>query len=251
MKKYLFWLITLIVTFFLGLVAFALYYFSVVSEVASPEPISAQKSFARPVQENFDCVKSKNFPGLSLEISEIKKGKSGYFPKDKFSSSWKDADVFTNDWYGKDLKAMSEKSLLDISDENAEVYRFLWLRTFHHPIFVRVERKQNEVRLFTKELDGAGGYEPGKVFRSDNRKLTENEWCAFLRLVDKANYWNLPTKNEVLGNDGAEWILEGVKENRYHVVDRWTPEKGEYRQVCIYLLRLSGLDVDKLGSDLY
>ncbi len=243
MKKYLFWLATIIVTFFLGLSAFVLYYFSTIPEIAKPDLNAEQKTF--------DCIKVNSFPGLATKISEIKAGKSGYFPKDTFSGSWENADAFVNDWYGKHLKAMGEKSLLNISNENAEVYRFLWLRTFHHPIFVKVERGQNEVKLFTKELDGAGGYEPGKVLRINNHILTKDEWCKFLALLEKANYWKLPTENEVLGNDGAEWILEAVKGGRYHAVDRWSPKKGEYREVCIYLLKLSGVDVDKLKDDLY
>ena len=243
MKKYLFWSAVSIITFCLGLTAFALYYFSEIPQVAAPELVRAQ--------ENSDCIKSKSFPGFSRQISEFKKGKSGYFPKDNFSGSWAKKDDFINDWYGKHLKAMHEKSLLDVAGENIEVYRFLWLRTFHHPIFVRIERRQSEVKLFTKELDGAGGYEPGRILRIDERTLTEAEWCEFLRLLDKADYWKMPTQNEVLGCDGAEWILEGLKENRYHAVDRWTPQTGEFRAVCIYLLKLSGVDVDKLKDDLY
>ncbi len=243
MKKIVFWSITLIITFFLGLGAFVLYYFRDIPEIKKPELL--------PVQEKINCVESKSFPGLSKKISEIKKGKSGYFPKDTFAVGWENADVFMNDWYGKHLKAMSEKSLLNISDENAEVYRFLWLRTFHHPIFVRVERKHGETKLFTKEFDGAGGYEPGKVFRQFQRPLSEKEWCKFLSLVEKADYWKIQSKIEDLGVDGSQWILEGVKYNHYQVVDRFSPQTGEYRTACIYLLKLSGTETDKLKDDLY
>ena len=242
MKKYLFWLTTLTAAFFIGLSAVVLYYFNVIPEIAKPELL--------PAQENLDSTKSESFPGLSQKITELKKGKSGYFPKDIFSGGWEDADIFLNDWYEKHLKAMDEKSLLKVSDGNTEIYRFLWLRSFHHPIFIRVERKQNKIKIFAKELDGAGGYEPGKTLKTYNRSLTADEWRKFLSLLENSNYWNLPTKKDI-GRDGAEWILEGVKDNRYHVVDRWSPEKGEYREACIYLLGLSGLDIDKLGSDLY
>jgi hypothetical protein len=210
-----------------------------VSEVAPPAPLAS------------DCVQPKNFPALARKIAGIEKGKSGYFPKNEFTDSWKDADDFVNDWYGKHLRAMGEKSLLDVSDGEAEIYRFLWLRSFDHPVFVRVERHQNKIKLFTKELDGAGGYEPGKVLRSYSRNLDRTEWCEFLKLLRQADYWNLPPKIEEGGADGARWILEGVRENRYHLVDRWSPDAGEYREACLYLLRLSGFEVDKPESDLY
>lgn len=54
-----------------------------------------------------------------------------------------------------------------------------------------------------------------------------------------------------MGNDGAEWILEGVNGGRYHVVDRWTPGAGAYREACLYLLKISDLGIDEASQDLY
>jgi hypothetical protein len=154
-------------------------------------------------------------------------------------------------WYGRHLRAMSEKSLLDISDAETETYRFLWLRTADEPVFVRVERRGDEIKLFTKELDGLGGFDPGEVLRSDEIGVRPQEFGEFLTRLAAADYWNLPTENKEGGNDGAEWILEGVKYGRYHVVERWSPESGAYREACLYLLKLSGVDPDRLQDDLY
>ena len=234
--------------FALGLGVVVLYYFSSLPKVAEPELL--------PAPEVFECKKSKAFPGLSRRISEIERGKSDYFPKDILGNDMSPKHSVAG-WYGKHLKAMGEDSLLYISSRNVESYRFLWLRTFHHPIFVRVERIQhepnaNEFVLFSKELDGAGGYKPGKLFNETGRVLTEKQWCEFMNLLEKANYWKLPTAEKSLGgHDGAEWIMEGVKDNRYHIVERWSPDKGEYREGCIYLLKLSGVDTDRLKDDLY
>lgn len=245
MKRFFLSIAALVSAFFvgLGIFVFIFLYFTSIPEIASPNYLSIQKKE--------DCIESKSFPGISQKISELKKGKSGYFSQEKFSGNWEKRSNFINDWYGKHLKAMDEKSLLDATDENTEVYRFLWLRTFHHPIFVRVESNQNKIRLFTKELDGAGGYEPGKVLRSNEIALKQEDFCKFLDLLEKTNFWKMKTNNEVLGNDGAEWILEGVKKGRYHVVDRWSPDKGEYREACIFLLKISGVDLDTLKDDLY
>ncbi|HLL99508.1 MAG TPA: hypothetical protein VK400_00500 [Pyrinomonadaceae bacterium] len=244
MKSFSRQLLACLLTFALGsgTVVFWLYYqTSRVTEIAPPAPLLAS-----------DCVKPENFPALARKISGIEKGKSDYFPKDIFAGGWKDADNFMNDWYGKHLRAMNEKSLLDVSDGKTEIYRFLWLRSFHHPVFVRVERSPNQIKLFTAESDGAGGYEPGKILRSSSRNLDQTEWCEFLKLLRAANYWNLPTNDcDLMGTDGAQWVLEGVRDNRYHIVDRWSPETGEYREACVYLLRLAGFEIDKLGDDLY
>lgn len=238
-------IIALVFAFLLGVSFVIIYYFYSIPEISKPELIKPE--------ETFDCVKQNSFPGLSQKISELEKFKNGYFPKKTFTDGWENSDAFTNEWYGKHLKAMGEKSLIKVSDQNPEIYRFLWLRTFHHPIFVRVERTSaHSFDLISRELDGAGGYEPGENYRTIRRSLDENEWCEFIKILAKANYWKLPTNQpDEMGNDGAQWILEGVKDGRYHIVDRWTPQSGEFREACIYLLRLSHIDVDRLKDDLY
>lgn len=242
MKRFSFWIIVSLFTFFVGICAVLTWLYYDQREIAEVESVQ---------QFDNSCLQSKSFPGLSQDISYIQKGKSGYFPKETFSNKkWKENDDFHNDWYGKFLKLMDEKSLLDGSNET-EIYRFLWLRTFHHPIFVRVERKGNSIRLSSKESNGAGGYEPGKIIRTTNIILNESQWCEFLSIVEKSKYWQMPSEKQVAGVDGAQWILEGVKEGRYHIVDRFMPQKDNYEQACIYLLELSGIDIDRLKDELY
>src|SRR5262249_15394411 len=60
-----------------------------------------------------------------------------------------------------------------------------------------------------------------------------------------------------VGNlDSDHWIVEGVKDGKYHVVDREEPE-GDFEALCLSLLELSGLDLEVpyipehgLGDDL-
>jgi hypothetical protein len=42
--------------------------------------------------------------------------------------------------------------------------------------------------------------------------------------------------------DGAQWILEGVKNGKYQVTDRWSPEVGPIRNLGIMML----IDLAKL-----
>lgn len=145
---------------------------------------------------------------------------------------------------------MRQESLLDVTDDS-EIYRFLWLRIFHHPIVVAVKRKGNLATLLTVENNGAGGYEPKENVRSTEFQLKEDEYCKFLSLVDKADFWEMSKEKEAIGMDGAQWIMEGVKNGRYHLTEEWSPNNGNFREACIYLLQLSGVDVDKLGNELY
>lgn len=243
MPKRFFWISVGLVTFMLGTLAAYVFWSNRALPIVELDPVPAVAATT--------CADSPSFPGRSAESSRLKKNESGYFPKGEFGGKSENLDPFLDQWYGKHLKAMGERSLLDITDPKAEAYRFLWLRSFHHPIYVRVENTQKGIFLSTKELGGAGGYEPGKIIRGQDLQLNQGQWCEFVRLLENTKYWNMPTDEREMGNDGAEWILEGVKNARYHVVDRWSPRDGEYREACVFLLRASGIDVEKLGDDLY
>jgi len=198
------------------------------------------------------CNVNSAFPGKSRPVSELEKGISGYFPKGDFSGSWAGQENFVNDWYGKFLAAMYQDSLLDVRDINVETYRFLWLRTFHQPILVRVDRNRNEIALLVAELAGHGGYEPGGLVRNDVFEFSQKDWCEMMTLLKKADYWQQPTNIDHRGYDGAEWVLEAVKENRYHIVDRWSPREGDdYREVGLFLLRHGYVDLNDIENEIY
>ena len=141
---------------------------------------------------------------------------------------------------------MKEPSLSLPRKRKTETYRFLWLRSFDNPIVVRIWRSESNVNLVTKQLDGDGGHHPGKLVVTKARTLSNKEWGEFTKYLEQSSYWTLPTDIGDIGNDGAQWVLEGARENRYHVVDRWSPKNGSYREACFYLLELSGLKLGKI-----
>jgi hypothetical protein len=147
---------------------------------------------------------------------------------------------------------MNEPSFLFPDDSQQESYRFLWLRSFHHPIAVRIWSSGHKQFVSVKELNGAGGYDAGKLISDRVHPVTKEKWAEFTGFLEEICYWELPTEDDdLVGTDGAQWILEGMREGRYHIVDRWTPESGRYREVCLYLLKLSRLKIDPSGEDVY
>jgi len=62
-----------------------------------------------------------------------------YFPSGALSDSDRgDSDLAR--WYSGQLKALDEPSLLaEARNTSTQSYRFLWLRSFHHPIAVRLD----------------------------------------------------------------------------------------------------------------
>ena len=100
-------------------------------------------------------------------------------------------------------------------------------------------------RLIAVELTGSGGYDPGGIARRAERILAQSEWQGLSALLAKLRFWSLPSRlAKPLGADGSQWIIEGIRHNsQYHVVDRWTPEEGTFRDAGLLFLTLSGVSV--------
>ena len=161
-----------------------------------------------------------------------------YFPGRAFCESQETGTC--ERWYAKHLRAMREPSLWELSkDTSKQSYRFLWLRTFHHPVSARLEvAEDGTAHLFVKVLSGQGGYEPGHAILNRDIKVPKDAVDHFLDLLRKADFWNLPTEQQesnVVNLDGAQWIMEGVLGGRYHVVDRWSPDEGPFRKAALFL----------------
>lgn len=152
---------------------------------------------------------------------------------------------FVTRWYSSHLIAMDEPSLWEASmAEEAEIYRFLWLPTFDHPVVVRVVLSGDRgSEIVVKLLSGQGGYEPGHLIRADGHPLSPKEQAGVAELIETSGFWSLPVQAEagLIGVDGEQWIVEGVRPDDYHVADRWSPENGPVRQIGEHLLRLAGL----------
>ena len=153
-------------------------------------------------------------------------------------------DEFKVDWYNQHLKAMQEP-LLGLEVQCDEYFRFIWLRTFHNPVLVSFSLRQGKKTIKWKVLDGAGGYDPGKIKISNERELSIEEWNKVQEILDDMEFWRLYTENPGnRGFDGAQWIIEGRCEKYYHIVDRWTPSKSNsFRQGCLKLLAFTDISV--------
>jgi hypothetical protein len=167
-----------------------------------------------------------------------------YFPNLSMDHNQGLSDVEVN-WYTSALKAMGEPSLLELSKTPAHVYRFLWLRSFHNPVAVRMNVDKDGTSLLTvKVINGRGGSAPGGHVKSESRRLSKEYTQGFLDDVRELGYWSLPTDvpENHGGCDGADWILEAVKDGRYKLVVKWSPEKGAVRTLGLaMMIRLAEL----------
>lgn len=149
-----------------------------------------------------------------------------YFPPNAFGKT-AGANKLVANWYTHQLKALQERPLFP-AVEHREMYRFLWLRTFDHPIAVRLDVHEDGTgTLVTKMASGAGGYAPGKLTEDRTSVLTREQVSTFVGKTIAVHFWKLPSYDlNRSGEDGSEWVIEGVKDGKYHIVDRWSPDKG-------------------------
>lgn len=137
-----------------------------------------------------------------------------------------EGDTSAIDWYTRHLVALKEPSLWELSkkDPNAEVYRFLYLRSFDSPISIRFVITGDGGRLISKKTGGKGGFETGSLILSRESRLSKEATEWFLANLKEVSFWDIPAHGRASGLDGAEWIVEGVRQGRYHIVDRWSPD---------------------------
>lgn len=146
-------------------------------------------------------------------------------------------------WYAKYLQAMDEPSLWKTRKNGLHTYRFLWLRSFHKPICIRLTINRNgSGTIFAKKTSGRGGYETGDLADYKTKALEIEKVDQFLRKIESIRFWELPTWEKVYGLDGAQWILEGVRDGKYHIVDRFSPG-GDFAATALLLIKYSGLEV--------
>ena len=178
---------------------------------------------------------------LALLAASTADAKERSFAVRPFDSS-QQLDDFHIAWYSKHLAAMGEPSLWR-TPRNAEIYRILWLRTFDAPMAFRLTIKPDRSsELITKRTNGQGGYEPGRVVINKATQIDKDETQILLATLVRLKFWGAQT-NETgpRGFDGAQWIIEGVKDGKYHVVDR--QDGGVFRGWALLLMRKSGEDL--------
>jgi hypothetical protein len=164
---------------------------------------------------------------IGLLLASVTMAQVKYFPPD-----------FPANWYAKHLGALKETSLWESSKtKKTQSYRFLWLRTFHHPIAIRVDVNVDGTSLLTTKMtSGAGGYNPGRLIKNDTLTLTRQQTNSFLEQIEARSFWRLPSVREDRGVDGAQWIMEGIRDGAYHIVDRWSPTDGEIRALGLFMV---------------
>jgi hypothetical protein len=195
---------------------------------------------------------SKTFPGKAVSFNKLTPQTRSPFDNKEFFKEQNDKFYAAFQEERFETEKLQNGKLYPEIAQASEIYRFFWLRTFHSPIIIRIYSKDNEKYIISKQTDGRGGYYAGNLVFNKTRKLEDSEWCEFLRLLDEADFWN---KKEIevakLANDGSFWHLEGVSGQRYFIAGEQSPQESKFRDACIYLMRISGLNIDENSEEFY
>jgi hypothetical protein len=164
---------------------------------------------------------------LSLGLSTCCVAQEQYFPPKTFGTGqWAEAEA---DLYSYLLKKLEEPPLFrKVENPSNESYRFLWLRTFHNPVAVRMEVQPDGTSLLTiKVADGEAGFPRTvkKLIQNSTRPLSREQTEAFRKKVTTEGFWKAASrdKGKAAATDCDGWILEGLRSGDYHVVERAIP----------------------------
>ena len=70
-----------------------------------------------------------------------------------------------------------------------------------------------------------------------------------LAQIERLRFWSLPTQEETPGValDGSQWIMEGIQDGQYHLLDRHSPRDSTCRETALMLTRLANVTVRKVS----
>ena len=194
-------------------------------------------------------------PAVATNVSGSPVFASGYFPPEYgresiscFYMSQKVALIseVESDWFPSQWKAACEPSffaLANSASRNEFKFRFSYLPSFDHPIFITVQSETRGLVLIAKQLTGVGGYDPGMIGRSKELVLTGTQSAQFRDLLDKGGVFTEAPGKCDFGLDRTYWIFEQVHDGRYQLVKRRSPNGGAPRELGDWLLQVSGLPV--------
>lgn len=197
-----------------------------------------------------------------LDYSRIPVGSEDSFNQCYFPS-WYFADL-SKEWqcdfsvnylfkvgFTKDVTEELERQLADLEEEclfdrqlnlGEEIYRFTWLRSFHHPIAIRIENTNNKIFLYWKVGKGNGGYEPKGLKKSGKKKLSLTDWENFQVSVAESKFDSLPNRNYIPSLDGASWTLERKTSNGFKAHYTNSPY-GYFEEACLFLVRKTSIRI--------
>jgi hypothetical protein len=165
-----------------------------------------------------------------------------YFPPGALDGDPPNVAAVVVEAYSRNLSNLKEPSLWSPRRQlHVTSYRFLWLRSFDNPVSVRFEIDDDgTARLIAKIFDRSAE----RIMLDKNKTLSRDEVRELMGHLEDMKFWDAPTSDRGrIGTDGAEWVIEGVSNGKYHLLHRWSPRTGAIRNFGECAIRIAGIPV--------
>ncbi len=154
-------------------------------------------------------------------------------------------------YYSSFLSKLNQESIYEkMTDISKHIYRFIWLRSFHDPITITIEILDKEYgELHFQKFNVSRFYSENEIVINNFIKLTPININILLGVIKECDFWGAPSKNPYShGLDGSTWIIEGLREGKYHIIERWSPINMDEVSAGIGLkmLDLSRIKINKI-----
>jgi hypothetical protein len=191
----------------------------------------AGKSGQTSIEDNIDMFRS-----LAEEIFM-----ASY--QEELDEFWASFDMLSDVEYNNAfLIALGENPIdkIDVSKNN--IYRFLWLRTFHRPaVFTLQYSPDGESVLNIKMSDGSGGYLPGEVVLNNTISISENEASKLVKMFNAQDLCS-DVASDRGGFDGSQWVFQSATKQMRCESQIWTPDEGSLHDIGMMFFKLSGMN---------
>jgi hypothetical protein len=151
-------------------------------------------------------------------------------------------------WGTNGIPAMQEPSLLNHVDarDSYETYRFVWDRSFHRTVMIRIGRDQERAYLvkFVGSRDDSTA-----IGRRDSIGLSLAAWTELTQSLSQESFWRFPPPD--IFPDGAMWMFERRSVRGYRYAVWHSPERSGRDSLAyatgVRLLTAAGL----VGEEIY
>jgi hypothetical protein len=156
--------------------------------------------------------------------------------------------AFFHSRLGTELYEQSGCGLLQNNDRSPECYRLIVYSYWLNHRIIEVERTPVAAHLVAK----AWNWQEKRWAKTADRGLSPSEWRRFSEFIHMAPFWELPPQGGHYRSDGADYVLEGVREGWYHYVKRWCPvpstDQENFSFACECLLEMPALEGEAVTS---
>jgi len=157
-----------------------------------------------------------------------------YFPAQIFTGRSGDFHVH---WFSRELYALGEKPMWTPASGNERTYRITVLPAFRARESVTLTVMPDETGQIKFRTSDAHSH---RLNVDSPHAISPQQVADFTAALNRIQFWQLPTEVPPRGFDGAEWILEGVQDGRYHLAHRWCPGKTPFGEAARDLFILVG-----------